>query len=364
MNTPDRKTRFKQIFEHIRTDTNLSVPLRTALSRLQPALAKVAASDSSFFESQNHPARILLSELSKASIQIDPRNPQDSLRVKVEQVIEQVVSGVSESSLFQTLLEEFQNFLSVEQKRANLTESREIRAVEGKERLELARMQVANDLESRISQRGLLPAGFRQFLEEVWRHYLLLAYVDLKSGKYAAGLKLLDDLFWSIEPKLSRKEKDELLARAQSLLKALEEALKDGFIVTETQRFVLIREIQSYQMTALRGKEPVTIESVTPLFMRSHTSVTQTRTTPLVPKLVVEDKHVQHVKKLTIGTWFDLRCEEIPRRVKLAWRSPETGRCLFVNRRGIAMCELSLEEFSALARRGGVQVLETTPPFN
>lgn len=336
------------------------------MSRLQPAFAKIVASDPSFFESKNHPARVLLDELSKASIQIDPRNPQDSLRVKVEQVIERVVSGVSEADLFQTLLEEFQNFLSVEQKRAHLTESREIRAVEGRERLELARTQVASDLESRITQHGLLPAGFRQFLEEVWRHYLLLAHLDSESGsrKYSAGLKLLDDLFWSIEPKLSRKEKDELLARAQSLLKALEESLKDGFIVTETQRFILIREIQSYQMTALRGKEPVTIESVTPLFMRSHTSVTPQRATPLAPKLTIEDKHDQHAKELPIGTWLDLRCEEIPRRVKLAWRSQKTGRCLFVNRRGIVMCELSLEEFSALARRGGVQILETTPPLN
>jgi hypothetical protein len=365
------------LFDYILEDPTLPALIRAALGRLQIPLLKLAVMDKTFFSHKAHPARRLLNDLARAGVGLDSGERRDAVCAKVEAVVERVVTSFTgATTLFEELLSEFQAFLATDQARARVVEEREVAALEGRERLELARARVDHDLDLRLARR-ILPVGLRRFVEEVWRHYLVLTCLENGSEgeKYTAGLALLDGLLWSVEPKLLRRERDEMLGRVRPLLEDLRHALDNTFLVSDTQRASFLREIQTCQLAALRGQDPAAPERARlaeipfpaapppespPAAARPPSSPSPTKGKAEV-EAATGDEHDRQVQELPLGTWVELERDGERSRVKLSWRSTVTSRCLLVNRQGMKAIELSLEDLASCLRRGAAKVIEGAP---
>jgi hypothetical protein len=82
--------------------------------------------------------------------------------------------------------------------------------------------------------------------------------------------------------------------------------------------------------------------------------------TPPPPLDADEKKMLEHVRTLPFGTWFDFVTNQQGTTVrrKLAWFSPLTGRCLFVNQRGARADERSMEQLARDLVRGQVRLFK------
>ncbi len=77
------------------------------------------------------------------------------------------------------------------------------------------------------------------------------------------------------------------------------------------------------------------------------------------------DAHDRLAAGLGVGAWLELELESGERvRARLTWVSASTGTCLFTDRRGLKVAEMSRKGLAVALRRGTAQVLDTVPLYD
>jgi hypothetical protein len=78
-----------------------------------------------------------------------------------------------------------------------------------------------------------------------------------------------------------------------------------------------------------------------------------------------DDEFLKAAREIKVGTWVEFADEEGNReRAKLSWISPISSKYLFVNRRGLKVCDKTVFALAAELRRGSTIVLEEVPLFD
>jgi hypothetical protein len=78
-----------------------------------------------------------------------------------------------------------------------------------------------------------------------------------------------------------------------------------------------------------------------------------------------DDEYVRAVRDLRLGSWIEFSDETgSPERAKLSWISPISSKYLFVNRRGLKVCDKTVATLAIEMRRGSAVVLEEVPLFD
>ena len=72
----------------------------------------------------------------------------------------------------------------------------------------------------------------------------------------------------------------------------------------------------------------------------------------------VKDASFDLARGLKVGQWLDWQQDDTWVRGKLSWRSEVTGNCIFVNRKGMKLAEMSVNGIAVLLRAGQARVLE------
>ena len=71
------------------------------------------------------------------------------------------------------------------------------------------------------------------------------------------------------------------------------------------------------------------------------------------------------MRELKVGNWIEFADENGGReRAKLSWISPISSKYLFVNRRGLKVCDKTVTALAVEMRRGSTVVLEEVPLFD
>ncbi len=217
------------LFQFILDDDNLDAHMKALIGRLQIPLLKAAMLDKSFFGTEGHPARKLLNQMATAALGWvpDSNKEDDPLLSKIQQTVETLLNDYErDTSIFDTLLHEFEMFLSQEQKRASLLEKRAVDAADGKAKALLARETVQEALDT-ITQAHILPEVVERLLREAWSNVLFLAFVKhgQSSQQWQGALETASDLVWSSADSVADRERTQLLKIMPDLLRRLREGL-------------------------------------------------------------------------------------------------------------------------------------------
>lgn len=217
------------LFQFILDDDNLDAQMKALIGRMQIPLLKAAMLDKSFFGTEGHPARKLLNQMATAALGWVPGSDKDDdpLLHKIQQTVETLLHDYErDTSIFDTLLHEFELFLSQEQKRASLLEKRAVDAADGKAKALLAREAVQSSLDN-ITAGKKVPEVVERLLREAWSNVMFLAFV--KSGEdsqpWQLALGTASDLVWSSADNVPDRERTKLLKIMPELLKRLREGL-------------------------------------------------------------------------------------------------------------------------------------------
>ncbi|NCT67094.1 MAG: DUF1631 domain-containing protein [Rhodanobacteraceae bacterium] len=385
------------LFEYLLQDHNLPAQIQALLGRLQIPYLKVAILDKHLFAQKSHPARRLLDALAEAGKSWTAETDRDlRLHDRIKATVETVLRDFDDDvGVFQSELAAFTDFVEQHRKRAELAEQRAAEAARGRERLQQARRTAAREILKRIEERDL-PAVVHGVLSRPWANYLVLTLLRQgeQSDEWRNALRFADEFVWSAQPKTSEAE----ITRLRALLPQLEKALRHGLATVafhESDVRTLMQELSQFYKRVLDGQkiETTTAKEViaanaSPLVNDAPvTDAASAEATPAPPAaqspveevvlgpgsleaevaepVVEDDEHVRTVRELKVGTWLELVVDDNQsERVKLSWISPISSKYLFVNRRGLKVCDKTVATLAAELREGKAIVLEEVPLFD
>jgi hypothetical protein len=356
-------------------------PVRELLSRLEVPLLRVALRDRTFFSSPAHPARRLLNAISASGrFWVDEHGEDTLLFTRLRAMVDRITRDYDDDlAVFDDLLEDLNGFLGTLARKSEVAEKRHVETARGRERLDLARRSantaIANLLEGRETA-----AIARTLLEQTWTD--VLALTILKHGNEPAELErvlsVANRLVDALDPRRPAFDDIALARLKQDLVAGL------GQVGYHDEDAKLIAERLFDPEHSGRDGQPVSITEIA-IKLKSRTRLgadvdsgpaapaaghavagagsgtgePPVATQPLTDAEAAVRKHLEQTR---FGTWFEFLLPGGRRtRRKLAWFSPVSGRCLFVNARGARADEMSLDDLARRIAAGDVSVVAAEP---
>jgi hypothetical protein len=335
------------LFQNLGQQLGVASPGRAVLGGLQWPMLRAAVNDRGFFDRPEHPARQLLDTVSEAAhLWLDPAEgePDAALIDRLERL---VVEASHAQVIDPAWRAEIEQQIAQLNRKAHVAERRQIEAMEGRDRLERARQRATEIMGERLGGAAAPRGVLRILLERTWADVLALHI--LRGGETGEAflhcLGVTDQL-------LGRRP----IADVQKLRVEVERGLEHlGMHPSEAAQVAAgLFETPAKQTddaltptdVALRLKQRPRLGEGT-----AHgETVTPVEPTPLdAAARAVYDSFAT----LRFGTWFEFVHDDgnLSRR-KLAWFSPTTGRCLFVNQRGSRAEDIDLTRLARLIARG------------
>ncbi len=345
------------LFDFILDDANVPDAMKALIGRLQIPMLKVAVLDRSFFGNKQHPARRLLNTLARAAMSWvdDGDRSAKSLYGRIDTAVTRILRDFNDDvGLFAQVYDEFSNFIERETRGAEVAEERVNQVTRGQEQLLIARRRVAEVLNEFREAQPDMPTAVVNILREGWHDVMLLAF--LREGEESAAWQdafgAVEELIWSVQPKIETADRQRLLKAIPDLLKELRDGL-NNISFDQHRAGQLFKDLQACHIAALRGEkdEP---DPETEDLMIAEGVVLGDQT----DAEVVKDASFELARGLKVGQWLDWQQDDTWMRGKLSWRSEVTSNCIFVNRKGMKLAEIRVNDIAALLRAGQARVLE------
>ncbi len=352
------------LFDFILDDDNLPDACKTALSHLHTPYLKVALQDKALFTQHHHPARRLLNSMAQAGVLYGSEGDERGLLSKMHWVVERVIHGFAgDLMLFETLLDEFNEYIATLKHKVELRERRAVEAAKGRDKLLGARQLAAEVITSALQDRTP-PAIIRNFLELTWIDvlvFVLLRHGD-RSPEWVRTSEVAEQLAWSGTP-LDATERERLqslrLAMLEDLRKGLE--LLGGYHDDGIRR--LLQDIVACQH-AVQAKQPQVANKIRAQLAESPLGAMLGEDAALMkaaPKSSSLSERAQTIAKelgqIEFGTWFEFVEGEQVRQLKLSWFSPTTHNYMFVDHAGQRAVIKPLTQLATEMDQGRVRLL-------
>ena len=366
------------MFEFILEDKTLSDRIRAEIARLQIPVIKVAILDKKFFDQQSHPARLLLNELAYAgtAFNTQEQGEDDVIFHKVEYVVNRVLSEFQTNvGIFDKLLQEFKQFVDTELQDNKLSEKV----------LEQTKQRVSDEIEKRIRDYRV-PKLVYNLLVNKWKDVLTAVGMrhSCKGTTWSACLDVVDDLVWSVQPKLMASEKQALTRLIPKIIKRLREGLKFISVDDATVQEIL-DQLGTLHLKCLKGaadfstrqesQESVDAETKDDDFgfesdgnpfaselgdfeyFAGSDDFTQIKLSPEAKR----SKHHPLVRDMEMGSWVEFFTDDKARRGKLSWKCDFTGDYTFVDRRYRLVADISMDELIKRLDSGSAEIVKELP---
>lgn len=384
------------LFEYIHTDSGIHRSARSEIGRLQVPLLKAALIDPNFFTAPNHPARSFVNTLADAGELYAQGGEQDEglleqLKAAVGQILDDFDDDVE---IFTSASRNLGRDITRRKRRAEQSEKRVVQAAEGRDKMRVA-LAKARELIKELTQDVKLPYTARRLLEEPWTDVLVMTFArDGLDGDEARQVsETARDLVQSLTPTDDEAVRKEVRGKLKGLRDAIRDGLhKVGYHPDEVTKLVselsychgwalaapagtkLPKKLEEGSMRdgerpeeGIRSAVDEHLDRVGKSGGGFATGVWKAVRSEDVPakkeKKSLSDAEkirIAELKRVRFGTWFEFSINQQgdTRRMKLAWLSPVTETCLFVDHRGLKVGEKSMAELAKELDLGNARIVE------
>jgi hypothetical protein len=350
------------LFEFILDDYNLSAPVQVLISRLQIPILKVVIKDKTFFSKATHPARKLLNSLARAGIgwSDSDEKARDKLYDQIHDIVARILNEFDgDVRLFETLGEEFDQFLARENRKSSLVEQRTRESERGRIKSQKAQETVDQILQSKLT-RYRLTEPVRNILLNGWSRVMFLAYLrDDVEHRWAQTVRVVDDLIWCLHPHQEDEERDQWVRVVPGLLKSLRAGLEE-VSYNSSKLDEMMADLKHELTEAFRANALVEAMEDSPEPMEEEIPAPQTaieRQQELENAAIAE--HIAKIDEIQVGNWVEFSLVNgASFRCKLSAVIEEAECFVFVNRMGLKVIEKTRSELAHELRRGRLTVLE------
>ncbi|MFP5392338.1 MAG: DUF1631 family protein [Gammaproteobacteria bacterium] len=352
-----------KIFDTVFIDPNIPREIRELIQFLQIPVLRAALLDKNFFFEETHPARRMIDLMSRIGME-QRKAPDDPLVQAMRRSIDRVGrEGDERPDVFAEALADLEQTVKAEEEQAQQAIAAPIAAALKQEKMTAATRSAKSAVAARIGS-GEVVAMLETFLENKWTAVLTLAYTveDEKPGAVNNATKTMDDLIWSVKPKITKEERKALIARLPSLLAALNRWL-DVIKWQDAARLQFFAELAECHASIVRAPLDITPERQLEIAVEVAQQDALRRlekeqqAEAEAPPADIDDAALA-IEALERGQWLEFtQPDGSLRKVKLAWISPL--RTLFIFSTGAKQEAFSwpVEKLTAAFREKCVKVL-------
>lgn len=367
------------VFDTVFRDHSISPEIRELIRFLQIPVLKAALVDKNFFFQEAHPARRLLELLSRMGWE-QRKGPDDPLFQAMQRSVDRVGRDYQqELSVFTEAVDELEASIQAEEKAAAAAIAAPIAAALKQEKMAESAKLAKNAVALRIGT-GEVIAVVEAFLEQRWVSVLTIAYSieDDKPGAVNNATRTMDDLIWSIRPKLTADDRKQLIAKLPGLLSTLNKWL-DVIKWQDADRLQFFAELAECHASIVRAPLELAPERQLEIAMQVAQQAAERRlqlqakadaeaqaqaeaealAAQAAPDPAAEDA-ISEVDGLTRGMWLEFEQQDgSARKVKLAWISPRRTLYIFSTAARQEAFSISGDELAARFRAGSAQVVRS-----
>jgi hypothetical protein len=397
------------LFDRIHQDKHLPAEIKTALSRLQFPIMKVALSDSDLFVSPLQPARRLMDRIASTAIGwISEGEENQRYLAEVNKAVDTVVVAINEGpAIFEKALEEFEKYLNEERVRDDDPITRAKRALEEAENREVMSINAAIGIR-RAFDGVQLESYLREFLLDTWVKVMVASTLRERTAPgFAKKFRdMVPDLVWSVQPKINPDDRKRLVKTIPAVLNTLREGLQliehpsaqtqDFFTRLMASHAQAVKALEvaygapppvDAGMIKRRLDEVKIVEPPPPIegedeqitipasVVRSaaaanHAEVNVLDSPPtvapeeMIPVEQLSDPQIDSmIEDWERGSWFDLYTGQQVERVRLRWISPRRNFYLFTSAETGKAHSLAPLVLRGYVRAGRIRTAERAPLF-
>ncbi len=352
-----------QVFDAVFHDPHIPQEVKELIGFLQMPVLKAALVDQEFFYSDTHPARKLIDLLARTGIDWDrSKGTDDPLYRTMKQGIDRVRhdDGSDQREHFATALGELESYIRNEENAAASALATPITQALQAEKIRMAGRSARNDVAVRI-RTGEVSAFVEAFLESRWITVLTLAHSisDERPDVLTNAIRTMDDLLWSIKPKLNAEQRRELIARLPMILAMLNKWLT-VIKWDDADRLRFFADLAECHASIVRAPIDLSPERQVEIAVEVARKAAEHRLDLQArePEEVAPDQFVVTVELLHRGTWlaFEQASGEV-RQVRLAWVSPLRTLYIFTNGQREEAFSMPADELARQFRENRVRIL-------
>lgn len=251
------------LFDFIFEDKQVPDPIKALMGRLQIPVLKAAMLDQAFFSKKSHPTRRLLNVVADAAIGWDEEIGHESpLYQKVESIVQRILDEFEDNlTVFERALDEFERFMEEQERTADALVEVSVELIETREREQIKNEDAQSAAEEAVRARATdieVPDTVRLFLCQEWIKPLRAAFLKggAESPAWLVAVGLMDDLIWSVRPKLSRESRQYMVKTLPALLRRLQEGMKQAELSQETRDQFMSQLVQCHAAAVKAGFNP------------------------------------------------------------------------------------------------------------
>ena len=218
------------LFDFFFDDEALSAPIKVLIGRLQIPMLKVAILDKDFFNQKKHPARKLLDDISRASLDCsDNPGEEQALIDKTEEIVNFLSNEFDDDiSVFEEACINFENFIQHQQRQSDEALVDLEQQEQEKDRQIEAACAAVEQLIAKLTHNRDLSFEVIDFLETIWSSVLFNTYMSLGgSSNHWRNLKRISTTFvWTLIPKFSEEERLKIIKTIPALLRAMSKGME------------------------------------------------------------------------------------------------------------------------------------------
>jgi hypothetical protein len=231
------------MIDNIARDPRLLEPIQAFIRQLEPPLLRLALVDVRLFTDKQHPARVLLQEITHRSLAyetVDSTGFGPYLDALKNSCVPLLSSPIDSSLPFEKVLEVLQSlWLRLDESHANAS-AQAVEVLRHAEQRNVLAEKIAKDISSH-GDAAMVPPVVMEFLCGPWAQVVAQARIAGGAGSSSADKyqALISALLWSTHPELTRKNIAKLTRLVPLLLATLREGLETiRFPATKTSAFL------------------------------------------------------------------------------------------------------------------------------
>lgn len=372
------------MLDNLMQDERLLPKVRELIKTLEPVLLALAQSDARFFSERQHPARQFLDRLTHRSLGYTSENDEGFFLFlnSISKAVRILKGGDAEAASFSRVLRELEDGWTRDEAAQRQQHEEAARALLHAEQRNLLAQRLADDFHERQKNKRI-PDLVVGFLRGPWAQVVAQSQLGCADGSADPGgyLALVDDLLWSVQLRLTRRNRARLVQLVPNLLVKLRQGLQ--LIQYPEERItVFFDALISVHEKAFEGRraQPVTEPSdqmpleIAAVMDEGHPPnaldvsdaagfwIAQDEAQEsgyLAEDADLPGESVQSpwsVSDLTPGMWVELIVDRVWLRAQLTWASPHRTLFMFVSRGGLAH-SMSRRTMERLRMQGSIRVV-------
>ena len=357
----------RMMLENLAQDHRMLGGVRKSLKLMEPVLITLSQSDARFFSERQHPARQFMDKMTSRSLAFTSEDQPGfaHFQKNLEKSVNILVNSPGDAGTFAHLLTKLEAAWAKEEHDQRQRAEEAARGLLHAEQRNLLALRLAEDFAERLKSKKV-PDIVVAFLRGPWAQVVAESQLKCADGTADTDgyLGLVDDLIWSVQLKLARRNRSRLVDMVPGMLVKMRQGL--GLISYPEERIpVFFDELITFHEQAFEGARPApaadapdskapaadisVVDSVgLPVdeFWMADDEATDSgylnggpERIPEVEENEVPDPVAQmawSAQSLITGSWVDLALGGVWVRAQLTWASPHKTLFMFISSGGMA----------------------------